>query len=226
MISSYRALQHVRADHVRRGSSSIMGDGRGGARLLRQVPRSPSRVSLARGPWSAGPEWAGGPWPTSAACVLVLWQVGGRLGNELFPQVDSGEFVLRFRPPPGSNFELTRQMAVKHAWRRSSARRRPGNIDISMGFVGQVAPNYGMNNIVLFMRGPDDGQVRVALRDGQPGSSSKSSASGSARPSPSEVVPWLADPARTGRVDEGAEAHRPGEAGQLRVRARRHRGRP
>ena len=46
-------------------------------------------------------------------CGLVLWQIGGRLGTELFPQVDSGEFVLRFRPPPGSNFELTRQMAVK-----------------------------------------------------------------------------------------------------------------
>src|SRR4051812_3310829 len=41
-------------------------------------------------------------------CALALWQVGGRLGTELFPQVDSGEFVLRFRPPPGSNFELTR----------------------------------------------------------------------------------------------------------------------
>ena len=36
------------------------------------------------------------------ACGLVLWQVGMRLGTELFPQIDSGEFVLRFRPPRGS----------------------------------------------------------------------------------------------------------------------------
>ena len=41
-------------------------------------------------------------------CGLVLWLVGLQLGRELFPQVDSGEFVLRFRPPAGSNFELTR----------------------------------------------------------------------------------------------------------------------
>ncbi len=47
------------------------------------------------------------------ACGLVLWVLGLQVGTELFPQIDSGEFVLRFRPPPGSNFELTRQMAVK-----------------------------------------------------------------------------------------------------------------
>ena len=35
-----------------------------------------------------------------------------------------------------------------------------------MGFAGQQAPNYGMNNMLLFMRGPDDGQMRVALREG------------------------------------------------------------
>src|SRR5262249_22879309 len=46
-------------------------------------------------------------------CALVLGIMGLQVGTELFPQVDSGQFVLRFRPPPGSNFELTRQMAVK-----------------------------------------------------------------------------------------------------------------
>ncbi len=34
-----------------------------------------------------------------------------------------------------------------------------------MGFAGQQAPNFGMNNMMLFMRGPDDGQMRVALRE-------------------------------------------------------------
>src|SRR5262249_19009575 len=97
-------------------------------------------------------------------CVLVLWQVGLRVGTELFPQVDSGEFVLRFRPPPGSNFELTRQMAVK-CLEEIEREARPENIQITMGFVGQVAPNFGIDNMVLFMRGPDDGQLRIALRE-------------------------------------------------------------
>jgi multidrug efflux pump subunit AcrB len=99
------------------------------------------------------------------ACGLILWLVGTQLGTELFPQVDSGKFVLRFRTPPGTNYELTRQ-----AWIRCleviEEESGQGNIDISMGFAGQQAPNYGMNNMLLFMRAPDDGQIRVALREG------------------------------------------------------------
>ncbi len=98
-------------------------------------------------------------------CALVLVVVGGQLGTELFPQVDSGEFVLRFRAPPGTNFEFTRQLWVRslEAIEREAG---PENVEISMGFAGQQAPNYGMNNMLLFMRGPDDGQMRVKLREG------------------------------------------------------------
>ena len=41
----------------------------------------------------------------------------------------------------------------------------PGNIRITMGFVGQVPPNFGIDNMVLFMRGPDDGQLRIAFTE-------------------------------------------------------------
>src|SRR5262245_31873046 len=34
------------------------------------------------------------------ACGVILGVVGLQVGRELFPQIDSGEFVLRFRPPP------------------------------------------------------------------------------------------------------------------------------
>jgi multidrug efflux pump subunit AcrB len=99
------------------------------------------------------------------ACALVLGGLGLQVGTELFPQIDSGEFVLRFRPPPGSNFELTREMAVKCLEEIEREAGGPDNIEITMGYVGQVAPNFGINNMVLFMRGPDDGQLRVALRE-------------------------------------------------------------
>ena len=98
------------------------------------------------------------------SCLLILWALGLQLGTELFPQIDSGQFVLRFRPPIGSNFELTRQMAVK-CLEEIEREAKSENIQISMGFVGQVAPNFGIDNMVLFMRGPDDGQLRVALRE-------------------------------------------------------------
>ena len=118
-------------------------------------------------PW-AGSSACAGWWcrPISAACALVLWLLGLQVGTELFPQIDSGQFVLRFRPPPGSNFELTRQMAVK-CLEEIEHEAKPENIEITMGFVGQVAPNFGIDNMVLFMRGPDDGQLRVALTRGQ-----------------------------------------------------------
>jgi multidrug efflux pump subunit AcrB len=99
-----------------------------------------------------------------AGCLLILGVIGLQVGTELFPQIDSGEFVLRFRPPPGSNFELTRQMAIK-CLQEIENEAGAENIEISMGFVGQVAPNFGINNMALFMRGPDDGQLRVAFRE-------------------------------------------------------------
>ena len=46
-------------------------------------------------------------------CGLLLWLVGRQVGTELFPQVDSGQFVIRFRSPPGSEYELTRKCALK-----------------------------------------------------------------------------------------------------------------
>jgi multidrug efflux pump subunit AcrB len=99
-----------------------------------------------------------------AGCALSLGILGLQLGTELFPKVDSGQFVLRFRPPPGSGYKLTREMAVK-CLEMIETEARSENIEITMGFVGQVAPNFGIDNMALFMRGPDDGYLRVALQE-------------------------------------------------------------
>ena len=80
----------------------------------------------------------------------------GRLGRVRAPVPASAGVELRAHPADGG----------RSASRRSSSEAKPQNIEITMGFVGQVAPNYGMNNIVLFMRGPDDGQLRVKFREG------------------------------------------------------------
>jgi multidrug efflux pump subunit AcrB len=97
-------------------------------------------------------------------CALILIGLGLQVGTELFPQIDSGEFVLRFRSPPGSNYELTREMADKllEEIRREA---KPENVEMDLGFAGQVAPNFGIDNMALFMRGPDDGWLRVQLRE-------------------------------------------------------------
>jgi multidrug efflux pump subunit AcrB len=134
-----------------------------------------------------------------AACVIVLWGLGLQVGTELFPQVDSGEFVLRFRPPAGSNYELTREMAMK-CLEEIENEAKPENIEITMGFVGQVAPNFGINNMLLFMRGPDDGQLRVAFRDGS-GIKLDAFREKLRKSLPEKVVPWLAK-----RLEQGGLA--------------------
>ncbi len=124
-------------------------------------------------------------------CAVVLWVLGTRLGTELFPQVDSGEFVLRFRAPPGSDFEITRQVWAK-ALQVIQEEAGAENVQIGMGFAGQVSPLFSINNLILFMRAPDDGQMRVALREGadihlQPFRERLREAL------PAKIKPWLAD---------------------------------
>ena len=140
--------------------------------------------------WFVGHRWITVP-VYLVACGLVLWLVGTQVGTALFPQIDSGQFVLRFRPPPGSHYELTRQMAVK-CLEVIEQEAKPGNIAISLGFAGQVAPNFGIDNLVLFMRGPDDGQLRIALREDS-GIKLAEFRERLRKVLPERVIPWLAN---------------------------------
>jgi multidrug efflux pump subunit AcrB len=139
---------------------------------------------LVRLRWLVVPAYLG-----TCACVLLV--LGPRLGTELFPQVDSGELVVRFRAPPGSNFEITRQI-----WARSlqviQEEAGAENVDVSMGFAGQVSPVFSINNLILFMRGPDDGQMRVALREGS-GIRLQAFRERLRQALPQKVKPWLAE---------------------------------
>jgi multidrug efflux pump subunit AcrB len=125
-----------------------------------------------------------------AACCAILASLGLQVGTELFPQIDSGEFVLRFRPPPGSSYELTREMGLRclQEIEREAGKK---NIEITMGFVGQVAPNFGIDNMVLFMRGPDDGWLRVKLNEDS-GIKLDEFRERLRKVLPQRVVPWLA----------------------------------
>ena len=66
-----------------------------------------------------------------------------------------------------------------------------------MGYVGQVAPNFGIDNMVLFMRGPDDGQLRVALTESS-GIKLDEFRERLRKVLPERVIPWLAE-----RLEQG-----------------------
>jgi multidrug efflux pump subunit AcrB len=132
-------------------------------------------------------------------CAALLVGLGSRLGTELFPQVDSGEFVLQFRAPPGSNFEITRQVAAK-ALQVIQEEAGAENVAISMGFAGQQPPVFSVNYLVLFTPGPDSGQLRVALREGS-GIQLAAFRERLRQALPRKVKPWLAGRLRDMGVD-------------------------
>jgi multidrug efflux pump subunit AcrB len=154
--------------------------------------------------WLVGWRWLVVP-AYVVVCAAMLWVLGTRLGTELFPQVDWGQFVVRFRAPPGSDFEITRQVWAK-ALQVIQEEAGAENVDVSMGFAGQVSPLFSIKNLILFMRGPDDGQMRVSLREGsgirlQPFREQLREAL------PRKVKPWLADLLRKqGLTPESARA--------------------
>jgi multidrug efflux pump subunit AcrB len=176
--------------------------------LRRRLPAvSFARVQAAFGAavgWLVGWRWLVVP-AYVVLCAALLVGLGTRLGTELFPQVDSGEFVVRFRAPPGSDFEITRQIWAK-SLQVIQEEAGADNVDISMGFAGQVSPLFSINNLILFMRGPDDGQMRVALREDS-GIHLQPFRERLRKALPEKVKPWLAELLRKqGLAPESAQA--------------------
>ncbi len=95
----------------------------------------------------------------------IVVGVGSQLGRELFPRVDAGQFQMRVRPPQGTQFELTTQVAEKTLDAIAETAGKE-NVEITMGYVGAIPPMFTVNLAYQWSRGPDDGLLRVGLRHG------------------------------------------------------------
>ena len=100
-----------------------------------------------------------------AAVVIVF--VGRRLGSEIFPQVDAGQFALRLRAPSGTRIEKTEQLTLQ-TLELIKQEVGPENIAITLGFIGVHAPSYPINLIYLWNSGPEEAVVQVQLKRGAP----------------------------------------------------------
>jgi multidrug efflux pump subunit AcrB len=98
----------------------------------------------------------------SGAIILL---VGGALGTEIFPVVDTGQFQLRLRAPAGTRIERTEQIALQTL---DAIKREVGsdNVEISLGFVGTQPPNYPINTIYLWSSGSEEAVLQVQLKRG------------------------------------------------------------
>jgi len=106
-------------------------------------------------------------WPlvavSVATVVLVFAVVGGQLGTEIFPSVDAGLFQLRLRAPEGTRIERTEEI-TKQALEIIKDQAGSDNVAASLGYVGLVPSSYPINTIVLWMSGPEEAVLRVALK--------------------------------------------------------------
>jgi multidrug efflux pump subunit AcrB len=113
---------------------------------------------LLRARWVLAPVYLG-------AAVLLVWLVGSQLGQEIFPTVDAGQFQLRLRAPTGTRIEVTEQLAVQ-ALDAIKQQVGPDNVAISVGYLGLIGSSYPINTVYLWMRGPEEAVLRVALKPG------------------------------------------------------------
>lgn len=97
----------------------------------------------------------------SVAIIVVL---GSRLGRDVFPVVDAGQFRLRMRAPDGTHIALTEQLA-KEALTLIGEEVGSENVELTLGYVGMIHSNFPVNAVYQWSRGPEEAILYVDLDD-------------------------------------------------------------
>jgi multidrug efflux pump subunit AcrB len=98
---------------------------------------------------------------TTAAAVALA----PLLGMEIFPQVDAGQFQFRLKAPTGTRIEQT-EAITQEALEFIKTAVGKENVLLSLGYVGVVPSSYPINSVYLWMGGPEEAVIRVALKRG------------------------------------------------------------
>jgi len=95
--------------------------------------------------------------------LLLIGFFGNRLGVEIFPQIDAGEFRLRLRAADGTHIDKTEQISLE-VLEHIKQKVGPENVSLTLGYVGMIHSNFPINAVYQFSRGPEEAILRVALR--------------------------------------------------------------
>ncbi|QDT55916.1 Swarming motility protein SwrC [Caulifigura coniformis] len=100
-----------------------------------------------------------------AVCGIGITLLWPKLGMEIFPTVDAGEFRLRMRAPDGTHIDRTEELANQAL---ATIQQEVGaeNVALTLGYVGTVPPSFPINAVYQFTRGPEEAILRVALKEG------------------------------------------------------------
>ena len=106
-------------------------------------------------------------WAVVAAYLVVapaiIVGLGSRLGMEIFPTIDTGQFRLRIRAPDGTDINDTEQVALKALGVIRDAAGAE-NVERSLGYLGTIGSSYPINGVFQWMRGPEEAIMWVALK--------------------------------------------------------------
>ncbi|HEV2388134.1 MAG TPA: efflux RND transporter permease subunit [Candidatus Acidoferrales bacterium] len=97
-----------------------------------------------------------------AAAAAVIFLLGPRVGREIFPQVDTGQFQLRMRAPTGTRLSRTVELTGQVLGVIANTAGQ-GNVSTALSFVGAQPPTYPINNIYLWSSGTQEAVMLVSL---------------------------------------------------------------
>ena len=98
---------------------------------------------------------------TCAVVVLFLMTIG----RDVLPKASKGQFQVRMRAPDGTRLERTEEKMVKalHVLENMVGKE---NIRVTSAFIGQHPGQFSTSPIYLFMSGPQEAVLQVALKQG------------------------------------------------------------
>ncbi len=93
--------------------------------------------------------------------VIILFRT---IGRDVLPKVNSGQFQVRLRAPDGTRLERTEEKTIK-ALQILEGIVGKENIAVTSAFVGQHPGQFSTSPIYLFMSGPQEAVLQVALKE-------------------------------------------------------------
>ena len=93
--------------------------------------------------------------------VAILFM---NIGRDVLPKVNGGQFQVRLRAPDGTRLERTEEKTIKaiHILEDMVGKE---NIGVTSAFVGQHPGQFSTSPIYLFMSGPQEAVLQVALKE-------------------------------------------------------------
>ena len=100
-----------------------------------------------------------------AVGIGVLGLVAPVLSREIFPSAAANQFRLRFDAPDGTRVSVTEEM-TRRVLDTINREAGPGNVALTLSYVGTQGSSYPINAVFLWTRGPQEAVMNVALRSG------------------------------------------------------------